>query len=81
MDGMRNVLKVSELNNRVKEWEYQESLRGKYESWRGRACGIVTSSQTTHIIINIHPLAHVLDICALIFSSCAIFTVYPNRIM
>ena len=30
---------------------------------------------------NIHPLAHILDICALIFSSCALFTVYPNRIM
>ena len=31
MEGMRNVLKVSELNNRVKERAYQESLRGKYE--------------------------------------------------
>ena len=37
--GVRNVLKVSELNNRVKEREYQESLRGKYEVWRGRECG------------------------------------------
>ena len=27
------------------------------------------------------PLAHILDTWALIFSSCAIFTVYPNRIM
>ena len=31
MDGVRNVLKVSELNNRVKESAYQESFRGKYE--------------------------------------------------
>ena len=31
--------------------------------------------------INIHHLAHTLDTCALIFSSCAVFTVYPNRIM
>ena len=26
MEGVTNVLKVSELNNRVKEWAYQESL-------------------------------------------------------
>ena len=39
MEGVRNVLKVSELNNRVKERAYQESLRGKYEVWRGRECG------------------------------------------
>ena len=35
----------------------------------------------THTIINIHSLAHILDICAFIFSSHAIFTVYTNRIM
>ena len=35
MEGVRNVLKVSELNNCVKEMAYQESLRGKYEGWRG----------------------------------------------
>ena len=35
MEGVRNVLKVSELNNRVKERTYQVSLRGKYEVWRG----------------------------------------------
>ena len=34
MEGGRNVLKVSELNNSVKERAYQESLRGKYELWR-----------------------------------------------
>ena len=34
MDGVRNVLKVSELNNRVKQRAYQESLCGKYEVWR-----------------------------------------------
>ena len=43
--------------------------------------GVVMSSQITHAIINIHPLAHILDTYALIFSSCAIFTVHPNRIM
>ena len=32
---VRNVLKVSELNNSVKKMAYQESLRGKYEVWRG----------------------------------------------
>ena len=31
---MRNVLKVSELNNSVKERAYQESLHGDYEGWR-----------------------------------------------
>ena len=31
---MRNMLKASELNNRVKERAYQESLRGKYEVWK-----------------------------------------------
>ena len=35
MEGVRNVLKVSELNHSVKERSYQESLHGKYEVWRG----------------------------------------------
>ena len=35
MDGVRNVLKVSELNKRIKEMAYQESLHGKNEVWRG----------------------------------------------
>ena len=35
MESVRNMLKVSELNNRVKERAYQESLHGKYEVWRG----------------------------------------------
>ena len=35
MEGVRNVLKVSELNNSVKERAYQESMRGNYEVWRG----------------------------------------------
>ena len=30
MEGVENVLKVGELNNRVKEGAYQESLRGKH---------------------------------------------------
>ena len=43
--------------------------------------GVVMPSRITHTIINIHPLAHILDICAMIFSSCSLFAVYPNRIM
>ena len=39
MEGVRNVLKVSQLNHSVKERAYQESLRLKYEVWRGRKCG------------------------------------------
>ena len=35
MEGVRNVLKVSELNHGVKQRVYQERLRGKYEVWRG----------------------------------------------
>ena len=35
VERVRNVLKVSELNHGVKERAYQESLRGKYEVWRG----------------------------------------------
>ena len=31
--------------------------------------------------MNIHPIAHILDICDLIFSSCSLSTVYANRIM
>ena len=31
MEGARNVLKVSELNNRVKEMAYQKSLQRKGE--------------------------------------------------
>ena len=40
MEGVRNVLMVSEQNNSVKEITYQESLRGQYEVWRG---GVVES--------------------------------------
>ena len=35
MEGVRNVLKVSELNHSVKETAYQEGLRVKYEVCRG----------------------------------------------
>ena len=35
MEGVRNVLKESELINNVKEWAYQDSLPGKYEVWSG----------------------------------------------
>ena len=35
IEGVRSMLKVSELNHSVKERVYQESLRGKYEVWRG----------------------------------------------
>ena len=35
MEGLGNVLKVSELNNSVKKRAHPESLRGKYEVWRG----------------------------------------------
>ena len=35
MEGVRNMLKVSELNHSVKERSYQESLRGKYKVWKG----------------------------------------------
>ena len=31
MEGVRNVLKLSELNKSMKEWTYQESLHGKYD--------------------------------------------------
>ena len=34
MEGVRNVLMVSELNNRINERSCQESLRGKYKVWR-----------------------------------------------
>ena len=37
--------------------------------------GSHVKSDNTHTIITIHPLAHILNICALIFSSCALFTV------
>ena len=35
MEGVRNMLKVSELNHGVKERAYLESLHGKYKVWRG----------------------------------------------
>ena len=35
MKVVRNVLKVSELNNSIKERAYHDSLIGKYEVWRG----------------------------------------------
>ena len=40
--------------------------------------GSHVKSDNTHTIINIHPLAHILDICAFIFSSCALLTVNPT---
>ena len=40
------------------------------------------SSQITHTQSSIrHPLAHILDNCSFIFSSCTIFTLYPNCIL
>ena len=41
----------------------------------------VKSDKKTHTVIKIHPLSHILDSWALIFRSCALFTVYPNCIM
>ena len=35
MEGVRNVLKVSELNNSVKDKAYQENLHLKYDVLRG----------------------------------------------
>ena len=35
IEGVRNVLKVSELNNRVKERAYQESMRGNMKCGEG----------------------------------------------
>ena len=35
LEGVRNVLKVSELNHSVKETAYQERLHGTYEVCRG----------------------------------------------
>ena len=35
MEGVGNVLKVTELNHSVKERAYQEGLQGKYGVWRG----------------------------------------------
>ena len=40
MEGVRNVLKVSELNNRVKERAHQESLHGEKKK-----CGEVGRSR------------------------------------
>ena len=42
MEGVRNVLKMSELNNRVKEKNIPEELAWKIRSverWGGRECG------------------------------------------
>ena len=35
MEGVKNVLKVGELNNSMKERAYQESSSGKYKVLRG----------------------------------------------
>ena len=46
--------------------------------------GVVMSSQIKHTHSHQdtrHPLAHMLDSWALIFSTCALFTVYPNHII
>ena len=46
-----------------------------------RGSHVKSGKTQTHTVIKIHPLAHILDSWALMFSSCALFTVYPNRIM
>ena len=43
--------------------------------------GSHVNSDNTHTIIHIHPLAHIIDTCTLIFHNFALFTVYPNCIM
>ena len=43
MEGVRNVLKGSELNKSVKERAFQETFLGKYEVLRG---GVVESKET-----------------------------------
>ena len=42
--------------------------------------GVVMSSRIkhTHTVVKIHLLAHIIDSWALIFSCCALFTVYPT---
>ena len=42
--------------------------------------GSHVKSDNTPIIIHIHPLAHILDTCTLIFSICALFTIYVQFI-
>ena len=49
MQDVRNVFKVSELNNSVKERAYQESLRGKYEVLRGRDDGSMRIGKSSKI--------------------------------
>ena len=49
MEGVRNVLTVSQLNNCVKEKAYQESLRLKYEVWRGGEVESVERSMSSEI--------------------------------
>ena len=46
-----------------------------------RGSHVKSDNTHTHTVIKIHPLAHILDTGGLIFSSCALFTVYPNGIM
>ena len=53
----------------------------KYHNLPPPRRGSHVNSDNTHTIINIHPLANILDISALIFSSCALFTVFPTSIM
>ena len=42
--------------------------------------GIVMSSQITHTqLSNIHSLAHILDICSLMFNSCVLFSLFQRH--
>ena len=43
--------------------------------------GSHVKSDNTNTIINMYPYAHILVTYALIFISCTLLTVYPNRIM
>ena len=68
----RNSVLRTARNNTITYHEFLPSQRR----------GSHFKSDNTHTIVNTHPLhTHILDNFALLFSSCFLFTVYPNRIM
>ena len=63
-EGVRNVLKVSELNNSVKEMTYQESLHGQYEVWSG---GEVDSVELENVPSHAKKIVFFAQFCLLFF--------------
>ena len=81
MDGIAIIIDNGMVNKTDNYFSSMFTIEIYHDFLPSPIRGSYVKSDNTHTIIQIHPLTHILDTCALIFSSCALFTVYPNSIM